>query len=87
MSRLPDSTQQPAQLDPKRLGTLVNRFSAAFFSTPESDDLVGRTQETLKALPDDVVRELGEAMEVLAALAKERLGEPKSADEGRTDPA
>ncbi len=60
-------------LDPKRLGSLVGEFSAAFFGTPESDDLVARTRVTLRALPDDVVRELGEAMEVLAALTKERL--------------
>jgi hypothetical protein len=63
-------------LDPKRLGVLVGAFSSAFFETPESDDLVARTRATLEALSDDVVRELGEAMEMLAALAEERLGEP-----------
>lgn len=61
-------------LDPKRLGILVEAFSRAFFGTPEEDDLVTRIGMTLKALPDEVVRELGEAADVLGVLAKERLG-------------
>ncbi|MGH3380273.1 MAG: hypothetical protein ACRDP6_36620 [Actinoallomurus sp.] len=63
-------------LDPKRLGVLVEAFSRAFFGTPEDDDLVIRIGMTLKALPDDVVRELGEAVDVLGVLTKERLGGP-----------
>jgi hypothetical protein len=60
-------------LDPKQLGSLVGAFSAAFFDTPESDDFATRIRATLKALPDDVVRELGEAVDVMAELARERL--------------
>jgi hypothetical protein len=62
-------------MDPKRLGGLVGQFSAAFVGTPESDDLVDRTRMALKVLPDEVVRELGEAVDVLATLTKERLGD------------
>jgi hypothetical protein len=60
-------------MDPKRLGSIVNEFSSAFIGTPEGDDLVTRTRMTLDALPDEVVRELGEVVDVLATLTKERL--------------
>jgi len=65
----------PVSMDPKRLGGLVGRFSAAFVGTPEDDDLVDRTSMALRELPDDVVRELGEVVDMLAGLTRERLGD------------
>lgn len=62
-------------IDPKQVGVLVDAFSNAFFGTPESADLVTRTRMTLDAMPDEVVRELGEVVDLLATLTKERLGE------------
>lgn len=64
----------PATMDPKQLGVIVNVFSSAFIETPEDADLVTRTRMTLKAMPDEVVRELGEAVDLLCILTKERLG-------------
>jgi hypothetical protein len=62
-------------IEPKRLGVLIGAFNIAFTGAPESVDLVDRTRLALKALPDEIVRELGEAAGVLAMLAEERLGE------------
>jgi hypothetical protein len=63
----------PTTMDPKQLGTIVNAFSSAFIDTPEDADLVDRTRMALKVLPDDTVRELGEIVDLLASLTKERL--------------
>lgn len=62
-----------ASIDPKQLGVIVEAFARSFFATPENADFVTRTRMTLEALPDDTVRELSEAVDVLAALTKERL--------------
>lgn len=72
--------KSPAAMDPKQLGVLVNAFSGAFIETPEDADLVARMRMTLEALPDEVVRELREAVDVLNLLTKERLegAEPSS---------
>jgi hypothetical protein len=66
--------KSPAAMDPKQLGVLVNAFSGAFIETPEDADLLARMRMTLKALPDEVVCELREAVDVLDLLIKERLG-------------
>lgn len=66
--------KSPAAMDPKQLGVLVNAFSGAFIETPEDADLVARIRMTLKELPDGVVRELREAVDVLDVLTRERLG-------------
>lgn len=66
--------KSPAVMDPKQLGVLVNAFSGAFIETPEDADLLARMRMTLEALPDEVVRELGEAVDVLDLLIRERLG-------------
>jgi hypothetical protein len=70
--------KSPAAMDPKQLGVLVNVFSGAFIETPEDADLVARIRMTLEALPDEVVRELREAVDVLDLLTRERLAEPSS---------
>lgn len=67
--------KSPAAMDPKQLGVLVNAFSGAFIETPEDADLVARIRMTLEALPDKVVRELREAVDVLDLLTTERLGD------------
>jgi hypothetical protein len=69
--------KSPAAMDPKQLGVLVNAFSGAFIETPEDADLVTRMRMTLEALPDEVVRELREAVDVLDLLTRERLGAPE----------
>lgn len=66
--------ESPAAMDPKQLGVLVNAFSGAFVETPEDADLLARMRMTLEALPDEVVRELREAVDVLDLLIRERLG-------------
>ncbi len=63
----------PVTMDPKQLGIIVSAFSSAFIDTPEDTDLVDRTRMALKMLPDDIVRELGEVVDLLAMLTKERL--------------
>lgn len=60
-------------IDPKHLGFLAGEFSSAFLGTSESEDFVTRTRMALDALPDEVVRELGDAIDVLATLTKKRL--------------
>lgn len=63
-----------ATVDPRRLGIIVNALSSAFIDTPEDADLVDRTRMALKILPDDTVREIGDVVDLLAMLTKERLG-------------
>lgn len=63
-----------ATVDPRRLGAIVNALSSAFIDTPEDADLVDRTRMALKILPDDTVREIGDVVDLLAMLTKERLG-------------
>jgi hypothetical protein len=72
--------KSPAAMDPKQLGVLVNAFSGAFIETPEDADLVARIRLTLEALPDKVVRQLRDAVDILDLLTKERLqaAEPAS---------
>lgn len=67
-------------LDPKRLGILIGAFNLAFVKTPDGEDLVKRTRMALDTLPDDIVRELGDAAGLMVTLAKEKLGEPSGGD-------
>jgi hypothetical protein len=64
-----------APLDPKRLGVLIGAFNLAFTGTPEDADLMNRTRMALETLPDEIVREFGDAAGMLVTLTRERLGE------------
>ncbi|GAA4626668.1 hypothetical protein GCM10023196_035820 [Actinoallomurus vinaceus] len=61
-------------IDPDRLSVCIDVFKVALNGTPQSVDLVNRGRMALDALPDEVVRELGEAADALARLTGERLG-------------
>lgn len=67
-------------LDPKRLGILIGAFNLAFVKTPDGEDLVDRTRMALATLPDDIVRELGDAAGLMVTLAREKLAEPSADD-------
>lgn len=62
-------------IDVDRLSQAIAAWNIAFPGTPQNADLVNRARMALDALPDEVVRELGQAADVLATLTRERLGE------------
>jgi hypothetical protein len=69
------STWKPLpEIDPDRLSIVIRAFNLAFNGTPQSVDLVNRARMALDAAPDELVSELGKAVDALAVLIRERLG-------------
>lgn len=62
------------KIDPDRLSIVLRAFNIAFNGTPQSVDLVNRARMALDAAPEELVRELGQAVDALADLIDERLG-------------
>lgn len=58
----------------ERVSKLAHAFAAAVASTPEDEPLIDRAQSALAGMPDDVVRELGAAADLLFGLTQARLG-------------
>ena len=63
-------------LNPDRLGTMVNLFSQALRQLPHTWTLEERAKIALDVLPKEVARELGDAARVLADLADARCEHP-----------
>lgn len=62
-------------IDPNRLNLVVGAFNVAFQGVPQEMDLLTRARMALDACPQEIVRELGEAVDAFAGLVHERLGD------------
>lgn len=62
------------EIDPDRLSIIIGAFNVAFRGVPQEADLLTRGRMALDACPEEVVRELGEAVGAFSVLIHDRLG-------------
>lgn len=65
-------TNPLATVSPERLAALINVFGKALTATPEDLMMADRARLALARLPEEMVREIGDAAALLAALAEEQ---------------